>query len=75
MPSPYLGVDALRRALLLPDLTDPADGPHALQLLVTAITTALADAWGCELNLHRCSPVVSVADNYDRLHYPPDGGA
>lgn len=70
-----LSADELRRALSVRDLTDPAAGPHAMQQLVSAALEALRSAWGCEVRVHRQSPVVSIADNYDRLHYPPDGAA
>ncbi len=66
---------ALRRALELRDLTDPARGPHAVQLLLGRVADALAARWGCAVRTHRAHPVVSVADNYDRLHYPPGGAA
>lgn len=71
-----LSPEALQRALSLRDLTDPAQGPHALQLLIEASVAALAGAWpGCRVLLHRASPVVPVEDNYDGLGYPPDGAA
>ena len=70
-----LSADAVRHALLIRDLTNPAEGPHAISLLVAAITDALANAWQAELRLRRKSPIVSIADNYDRLRYPPDGAA
>jgi phenylalanyl-tRNA synthetase alpha chain len=70
-----LSADDVRRALSVRDLTDPTTGPHALQQLVEAALTALREAWGCEVRLHRQSPIVSIADNYDRLHYPPGGAA
>lgn len=71
---PTLDVAALRRALALPDLTDPADGPHAMQRLVTAACRAL-EALGCPVRVVRANPVVTVRDNYDDLHYPADGAA
>ena len=61
---------ALRHALSLRDLTDPSQGPHALQLLVDALSTTLLDAWRCRAIQRRDAPIVSVADNYDRLQYP-----
>jgi len=70
-----LSAEELRRALSVRDLTDPASGPHALQQLVASALDALRSAWGCDVLLHRQSPVVSIADNYDRLHYPPGGVA
>src|SRR5262245_46884725 len=71
----YLDLDQLRAALAVRDLTDPSTGPHAMQLVVGAITAALADAWGAELRVVRASPVVTARDNYDRLYYPADGVA
>jgi phenylalanyl-tRNA synthetase alpha chain len=42
-----------------------------MQLLLDQIHAALP----APVVVHRASPVVSVADNYDRLGYPPDGPA
>lgn len=75
MSDSMLSADTLRRALSVPDLTDPTNGPHALQVLVGDVSTALRDAWGCTVIVERASPIVSVADNYDRLHYPAEGAA
>lgn len=69
--STHLSTAELLRVLSLRDLTDPASGPHAVQLLLSAITSSLASP----VTLHRASPIVSVADNYDHLGYPPDGAA
>jgi phenylalanyl-tRNA synthetase alpha chain len=70
-----LSAEELRRALSVRDLTDPTSGPHALQQLVEAALEALRQAWSCAVRVHRQSPIVSIADNYDRLHYPPGGAA
>ena len=70
-----LAPEALARALALRDLTDPDQGPHAVQLVLDAAVRALAASSGCEVRTVRREPVVSLADNYDRLHYPPDGAA
>ena len=67
--------EALERALNLRDLSDPCQGPHAMQQIVKAIYEALASRWHCQRYLHRASPLLSVAENYDRLGYPPDGAA
>jgi phenylalanyl-tRNA synthetase alpha chain len=67
-----IGRDALERALALRDLTDEKAGSHAMQLLLSRITEALATQWRAQQRIWRGHPVVSVADNYDRLHYPPD---
>jgi phenylalanyl-tRNA synthetase alpha chain len=75
MKPTILTPDAYLRAVTLRDLTDPAEGPHALQLLVDAVRGALTARWGCEARVHRAHPVVPLEHNYDRLHYPPDGAA
>jgi phenylalanyl-tRNA synthetase alpha chain len=67
--------DAYRKALALPDLTDPAHGPHAMQQLLADVTRALTSAWGCPLVVGRGSPLVSVAENYEDLLYEPDAAA
>lgn len=67
--------EALERALRLRDLSDPAQGPHAMQLILSAIVSALEHEWRCEVQWHRASPIVTIADNYDALGYPPDGAA
>jgi phenylalanyl-tRNA synthetase alpha chain len=70
-----LAPDAYLRAVTLRDLTDPAQGPHALQRVVDVITQALQTRWHCALREHRAHPVVPLEHNYDRLHYPGDGAA
>jgi phenylalanyl-tRNA synthetase alpha chain len=67
--------DRYAHALGLRDLTDAAGGPHALQLLLSEIVGSLRQAWGCDVVVHRGSPVVSVEDNYRRLGYPPEAAA
>jgi phenylalanyl-tRNA synthetase alpha chain len=74
-PRPPLTADALRRVLAVRDLTDPAQGPHVVQRVLDAAVAALATSWGCAVRVERAGPVVTVEDNYDRLHYPPDGAA
>ncbi|HEX9241862.1 MAG TPA: hypothetical protein VF875_05415 [Anaeromyxobacter sp.] len=75
MPHAILSPEALERALALRDLTDSAQGPHAMQLLVDAATGALARAWGAPVRVERARPIVTVTDNYDALLYPPGGAA
>jgi phenylalanyl-tRNA synthetase alpha chain len=70
-----LTADAYRHALTRRDLTEAAHGPHAMQLLTTAVVRSLREAWGCDVIVHRAPPVVSLADNYDRLGYPPGAAA
>lgn len=66
---------AYRRALAVRDLTDAAHGPHALQLLVHSAIEALRAAWSCPAIVYRAPALVSIADNYDDLHYPHDGAS
>jgi phenylalanyl-tRNA synthetase alpha chain len=75
MPHAVLSPEALARALSLRDLTDPAQGPHAVQLVLDAAVAALRRAWGVPVILERAHPVVTLADNYDRLHYAPGAAA
>jgi phenylalanyl-tRNA synthetase alpha chain len=70
-----MSAEALARALSLRDLTDPSQGQHAIQILIQDVTRALERAWGVPTLLRRSSPVVTIADNYDHLGYPPDGAA
>ena len=75
MSRPVLSPESLARALALRDLTDPAQGRHAMQDLLRELTAALTGLWRCPAVVERRSPLVSVADNYDRLHYPAWGAA
>jgi len=59
----------LRLDLEVRDLSDPAEGPHAIQLLVDRAVDALCRAWSCEVRWCRGPRIVPVADNYDRLGY------
>src|SRR6478735_4144298 len=62
-------IDRLTHDLTLRDLSDPAHGPHAMQLLLDQVASALGTAWGVPADVIRTGPVVSIADNYDRLGY------
>jgi phenylalanyl-tRNA synthetase alpha chain len=75
MNTAILSHEAYLRAVTLRDLTDPAQGPHAMQQLIHRIHDALRARWGCEVRVHRAHPAVPVEHNYDRLHYPPGGAA
>jgi phenylalanyl-tRNA synthetase alpha chain len=74
MPT-HLTADQLARDLALRDLTDPNDGPHAIQSLVDIATDALANAWGCEVRRSPGPRVVDVADNYDNLNFTADAAS
>jgi phenylalanyl-tRNA synthetase alpha chain len=65
-----LSTEELNAALALRDLADAAQGPHAIQLIVDQLRTALGHAWPyTEIWTRRDHPVVSLADNYDNLGY------
>ena len=68
-PLTYLRPEQLRLDLGLRDLSDPAEGHHAIQILIDRAVTALARAWGCQVRWCRGPRIVPVADNYDRLGY------
>jgi phenylalanyl-tRNA synthetase alpha chain len=65
----YLSAAQLQAALGVRDLSDPAAGPHAIQVLAGRAVEALSRAWSCEVRWARGPAVVPVADNYDRLGY------
>src|SRR5215813_8858816 len=71
-PVSYLHPEQLRLDLGIRDLSDPAEGPHAIQLLIGRAVASLARAWDCEVNWCRGPRIVPVADNYDRLGYPAE---
>jgi phenylalanyl-tRNA synthetase alpha chain len=54
------------------DLTDPANGLHAIQLIIGEVVAALRRQYPLDVRVGRASPQVSVADNYDVLGYTPD---
>ncbi len=67
--SHYVTSEQLCRALNLRDLTDPAQGEHAVQSLLETVVSQLRRHWHCTVREVRNSPVVAVRDNYDRLGY------
>jgi phenylalanyl-tRNA synthetase alpha chain len=71
-PVSYLDPVQLQRDLGIRDLSDPAEGPHAIQIIVDQAIDALAGAWNCEVRWCRGPRAVPVTDNYDRLGYPAE---
>jgi phenylalanyl-tRNA synthetase alpha chain len=60
--------------LAIPDLSDRADGPHAIQRLVVVAVSALSGHWKLssdQVRWCRGPRVVPIADNYDGLGYDP----
>ena len=70
MPT-LLSTEHLARDLSVRDLSDPAEGPHAIQLIAGRAAAALAAHWGCRVRWCRGDRIVPVADNYDLLGYDP----
>ena len=66
---PCLSPAQLQAALGIRDLSDPGQGPHAIQLLIDRAAEALSRAWSCEVRWCRGPKIVPVADNYDRMGY------
>jgi phenylalanyl-tRNA synthetase alpha chain len=71
-----LSAEQLSRDIAIRDLSDPADGPHAIQLIAVAAVCALEAAWNragpsCAIRWCRGPRIVPVSDNYDRLGYDP----
>jgi phenylalanyl-tRNA synthetase alpha chain len=62
----------LEHALAIRDLTDPAQGPHACQIIVDDIASNLTAAWNNERRVVRGDRVVSLDDNYENLGFPAD---
>lgn len=68
----YLTHEQLRRDTAVRDLTDPAQGHHAIQSLVYAAVDAVADLTGCDVRWCRGPRVASIRDNYDDLRFPKE---
>jgi phenylalanyl-tRNA synthetase alpha chain len=62
----------LQRDLGVRDLSEPAEGPHAIQILIDHAVEALCHTLGAEVLWCRGPRIVPVADNYDRLGYPAE---
>ena len=71
-PVSYLDPVQLQRDVGVRDLSEPAEGPHAIQILIRQGVERLCGAWKCEVRWCRGPRIVPVADNYDRLGYPAE---
>jgi len=56
-------------------LTDPDQGLHAINILMTNLILAIERWSALPADIIRRPPVVPIADNYDRLFYEPDAMA
>jgi phenylalanyl-tRNA synthetase alpha chain len=68
----YLDPVQLQRDVSLRDLSEAAEGPHAIQILTGQAVEELCRAWGCEVRWCSGPRIVPVTDNYDRLGYPAE---
>ena len=53
-------------------MTDPDQGRHAINILMTDLASAIARWSGLAADIIRRSPIVPISDNYDRLFYEVD---
>ncbi len=65
----YLTPDELHASLTVRDLSDPAQGAHAMQNLLHGVVDSLQQSWNCTTRTLRNPPIVSIRDNYDSLQY------
>jgi len=63
--------EVIKKSLELRDLSDPAQGKHAINLMVDLIYQKLEEIPNCSKpEIRRSNPVTTVADNFDRLYFP-----
>lgn len=65
----YISNSQLIQYLSLRDLTDPDQGAHAMQFLLTDVVENLKQMWQTDTAVVRLSPVVPVDDNYNELGF------
>ena len=68
----YITPAELGDNLTLRDLSDPNQGAHAMQMILTNVITDLTSGWNISHETLRHSPLVAVEDNYDRLGFDPN---
>lgn len=67
----YLSPSDLAQNLATRDLSDPEQGPHAMQQILNGVAGALTAGWSIPAKTIRHSPLVPVENNYDRLGFDP----
>lgn len=65
----HLEPERLCDALSVRDLSDPAQGPHAMSLLLAELVAAATGDGALPHRIERSSALVSTADNYDALGF------
>ncbi|WP_233153999.1 hypothetical protein [Scytonema sp. HK-05] len=53
-------------------MTNPANGIHAINLIVYKIAESLQASGYPEPTIWRSSPITTVANNFDKLYFPSD---
>ena len=73
MKKEYISPERLSSSLAIIDLTDPKNGVHAVNLVVDKIYNYLSTKkdWP-KPEIKRTKPISSVANEFDRLYFPPD---
>ncbi|MEK7515449.1 MAG: hypothetical protein AAB555_00745 [Patescibacteria group bacterium] len=64
--------ETIERALKVQDLTAEDAPPHIINIIQRKVSENLANLGMGEIRVIRGNPIVSVADNYDRLLFPYD---
>lgn len=71
----HISTEMLQNCLSIRDLTNPLQGKHAMQILLSKIVNSISNSLDCDVQIHRKSPIVRLEDNYDLLNYPTDGAS
>jgi phenylalanyl-tRNA synthetase alpha chain len=73
MKQELMSPERMAASLAIPDLTDPKNGIHAINIVAKKIQIALEAAYGKIIAAeHRTDPRVTVEENYDQLLFPKD---
>lgn len=73
MKKEVMSAERLEASLAIPDLTDPKNGIHAINIVAYNIMIALQKAYpGTAVEEVRLNPEVSVKENFDDLLFPSD---
>lgn len=73
MKKEVMSSERLSASLTIPDLTDPKNGIHAINLVVQQVRQALEATYiGTPVEEIKTDPIVSVKGNFDDLLFPED---
>lgn len=73
MKKEVMSPERLAASLTIPDLTDPQNGTHAINLIIQRIRQALENIYtGTIIREVRTDPIVSTKENFDDLLFPED---